>query len=66
VLDLILIGIIVGKKINILFKFLNVNKLAVNSFGPWMVGRLAVQRTVLARLAAKSTAQPGYGLADKA
>jgi len=36
-----LIGVIVGKKINILFKFSNVNKLVVNSFGLWTVGRAA-------------------------
>jgi len=36
-----LIGIIVGKKINILFKFSNVNKLAVNRFRLWMVGHAA-------------------------
>jgi len=58
------IGVIIGKKINISFKFSNVNKLAVNSFGFQTVGRLAVQRTVLrpSRPAAESMAQLGYGV----
>jgi len=40
-LGLMSIEVIVVKKINILSKFSNVNKLAINSFGLWMVGRAA-------------------------
>jgi len=49
-LGLMSIEVIVAKKINILFKFSNVNKqykLAVNNFGLRMVGWSTAQRTVL-------------------
>jgi len=37
-------------------------ELVVDSFGLWTVRRSAVQRTMLSHPAAKSMAQPGYGL----
>ena len=39
------IGVNVVKKINILFEFSNVNKLAVNSFGLWTVSRVGGRLT---------------------
>jgi len=48
-LGLLSTEVIVVKKINILFKFLNVNKLAINSYGLWMVGWLSAQQMMLGR-----------------
>ena len=50
---LILIGAFVVKKISILFKFSNVNKLAVNRFGLWTVGQSASRAANGAGLAAQ-------------
>jgi len=49
-----------GKKINMLFKFSNVNKLA--GLGRSEVGRAADGADGVGRPADESTAQPGYGL----